>query len=131
MRKLLVPALIALTYSVWLRPAPVQSGGANVIFPLSISGKAIQTDIIAPAGFKPIAGKVNDKVIAAILRGENTSDYSVPFLDVMNHDGSGRFYLFFDGRQSDGSVTMRVATNQNGTLAASLTGAVTQDGIFV
>lgn len=130
MRRLVVPLLIVLIYSVWLRPAPVQSGGGTSIFPLSINGKAIQTDIALGPGFKPIPGKVNDKIIAAILRGENTSDYSVSFLDVLNHDGSGRFYLFFDGRQNDGSVTMRVATNPSGTLAASLTGAVTQDGTF-
>ena len=121
MRKLAVLVLIVLAYSVWLRPARVQSGGNTAVFPLSISGKAIQTDIALGPGFKPIPGKVNDKIIAAILRGENTSDYSVAFLDVLNHDGSGRFYLLFDGRQDDGSVTMRVATNQNGTLAASLT----------
>lgn len=130
MRKLVVPFLIVLIYSVWLRPTPVQSGGSTTVFPVSIAGKAIQTDIALGPGFKPIPGKVNDKIIAAILRGENTSDYSVSFLDILNHDGTGRFYLFFDGRQSDGSVTMRVATNPSGTLAASLTGAVTQDGTF-
>lgn len=130
MRKLLVLVLIAFTYSVWLRPAPVQGVGVTSVFPLSVSGKAVQTDIIANPGFTPIRGKVNDKVIAAILRGENTSDYSVSFLDVLNHDGSGRFYLLFDGRQNNGSVTMRVATNPAGTLAASLTGAITQDGTF-
>lgn len=130
MRKLLVPVLIALVYSVWLRPAPVQSVGASTVFPLSIAGKAVQTDIALGPGFKPTPGKVNDKVIGAILRGENTSDYSVDFLDILNHDGAGRFYLYFDGRGADGSVTMRVGTNPNGTLTTALTGAVTQDGLF-
>lgn len=130
MRKLVVFLVVVLVYSVWLRPAPVQSVGASTVFPLSIGGKAVQTDIAFGPGFKPIAGKVNDKVISAILRGENTSDYSVSFLDILNHDGSGRFYLYFDGRNANGSVTMRVGTNPNGTLTTALTGAVTQDGTF-
>lgn len=130
MRKLLVPLFVILLYSAWLRPAPVVSAGPSFVFPLSISGKAVQTDIALGPGFKPGRGKVNDKILAAILRGENTSDFSVDFLDVANHDGSGRFYLFFDGRGVDGSLNLRVATNPAGTLAATLTGAVTQDGEF-
>jgi hypothetical protein len=130
MRKLLVPLFVILLYSVWLRPQTVQSGGGSFVFPLSVSGKAVQTDIALGPGFKPVRGKVSDKIIAGILRGENTSDFSVGFLDILNHDGSGRFYLFFDGRGIDGSVTMRVATNPGGTLGTSLTGAITQDGQF-
>lgn len=130
MRKLLVPLFVFLLYSAWLRPAPVVSAGPSFVFPLSVSGKAVQTDIALGPTFKPIRGKVSDKIIAGILRGENTSDFSVDFLDILNHDGSGRFYLFFDGRGVDGSITMRVATNSGGTLATSLTGAITQDGQF-
>lgn len=130
MRKLLVPLVVLVIYSAWLRPAPVQSVGASTVFPLSVSGKAVQTDIAFGPGFKPKPGKVNDKIVGAILRGENTSDYSVSFVDLLNSDGSGRFYLYFDGRGVNGSVTMRVGTNPNGTLTTSLTGAVTQDGLF-
>jgi len=130
MRRLLVPLFVLAVYSIWLRPSPVQSVGASTVFPLSLSGKAVQTDIAFGPGFKPKPGKVDDKIIAAILRGENTSDYSVSFLDILNHDGSGRFYLYFDGRGVDGSVTMRVGTNPNGTMTTALTGAVTQDGQF-
>jgi len=130
MRKLLVPLFVVLLYSAWLRPAPVQSGGGTAVFPLSISGKALQTDIAFGPGFKPKPGKVNDKILAAILRGENTSDFSVDFLDILNHDGSGRFYLYFDGRGVDGSTTMRVGTNPNGTQTTALQGAISQDGQF-
>lgn len=129
MRKLLVPLFVVLLYSVWLRPAPVMSG-AGLVFPLSISGKALQTDIALGPNFKPKPGKVNDKILAAILRGENTSDFSVDFLDILNHDGSGRFYLYFDGRGVDGSTTMRVATNPSGTQTTALQGAISQDGQF-
>ncbi|MCC6764763.1 MAG: hypothetical protein IT293_08880 [Deltaproteobacteria bacterium] len=130
MRKLLTALLLVLSYSIWFRPEPAQSVGPSFVFPLSIKGKAVQTDIAVGPGFKPARGKVNDKILAAILRGENATDYSVQFLDVLGHDGSGRFYLFFDGRGMDGSLTLRVATNPNGNLAASLTGAITQDGEF-
>lgn len=130
MRKLLVVLLVVLVSALWLRPRHVESNGSNAVFPLSLSGKAIQTDIAFGPGFKPTPGKVSDKIVAAILRGENTSDFSVSFLDILNHDGSGRFYLYFDGRGADGSTVMRVGTNPNGSPTTSLTGAITQDGTF-
>ena len=131
MRKTLF-ALVLILVSGWLSIPTRQavSGADTFVFPLSVSGKAVQTDIAFGPGFKPVRGKVSDKIIAAILRGENTSDFSVDFLDILNHDGSGRFYLFFDGRGIDGSITMRVATNAAGTLGTALTGAITQDGQF-
>ncbi len=131
MRKTLFAiALVLVCGWLSLPTRQAESGGGSFVFPLSVSGKAVQTDIAFGPGFKPTRGKVSDKILAAILRGENTSDFSVDFLDILNHDGSGRFYLFFDGRGPDGSITMRVATNPNGTLATALTGAVTQDGQF-
>jgi hypothetical protein len=130
MRKLLLVLSVVVLGTIWFRTARVDSAGPTFVFPLSISGKAVQTDIALGPGFKPKPGKVNDTILAAILRGENTSDYSVQFLDLLGHDGSGRFYLYFDGRGADGSVSMRVATNPNGSMATSLQGAVTQDGTF-
>jgi hypothetical protein len=130
MRKLLVVLVVVALGALWFRTPQVGSVGQTFVFPLSVSGKATQTDIAFGPGFKPRPGKVNDKILAAILRGENTSDYSVPFIDVLGSDGTGRFYLLFDGRGADGSVNMRVATSPNSPLAATLTGAITQDGVF-
>jgi hypothetical protein len=132
MRKISLVLLVVLSIAAWSWYTPRQAvgGGQTVVFPLSVSGKAVQTDIAFGPGFKPKPGKVNNKILGAILRGENTSDYSVGFLDLLNSDGSGRFYLYFDGREADGSTSMRVATNPNGAMATTLTGAVTQDGTF-
>jgi hypothetical protein len=131
MRKLLALfALVAVLAWVWSPTRPAQSGASSFIFPLSVSGKVVQTDIAIGPGFKPKAQKVNDKILGSILRKENTSDYSVQFLDVLNGDGTGRFYLYFDGRGAAGSTTMRVATNPNGVMATTLHGAITQDGFF-
>jgi hypothetical protein len=130
MRKILVVLLVLAVYSVWIHPRRVESVGATFTFPLSVSGKAVQTDIALGPGFKPKPGKVNDKIVGAILRGENTSDYSVSFLDIGGHDGTGRFYLTVGPRGQDGSITMRVATSPNGVVGTNLTGAVTQDGLF-
>jgi hypothetical protein len=132
MRKLLVSlfAMLLVLCVSWLRPHGVGSVVGTVVFPVSVSGKAIQTDIAVGPGFKPRPGKVNDKILGAILRGENTSDYSVQFLDILHGDGTGRFYLYFDGRGANGSLTIRVGTNPNGTMTTALQGAVTQDGVF-
>lgn len=130
MRKLLVFVVVSVLAALWLRPGAVQSVPPSFVFTLSLSGKTVQTDIAAPPGFKPGRGKVNDKIVGAILRGDNTTDYSVGFLDILHHDGSGRFYLYFDGRGDDGSVTMRVGTNATGVMTTALTGAITQDGAF-
>src|SRR3982751_5739083 len=101
MRKFLVVLVVVALGALWFRTPPVGSVGQTFVFPLSVSGKAIQTDIAFGPGFKPRPGKVNDKILGAILRGENTSDYSVPFIDVLGSDGTGRFYLHFDGRGAD------------------------------
>src|SRR5262245_15459587 len=53
MRKLLVVLFVALMCAVWFRTLRVESAGPDFVFPLSVSGKAIQTDIFAPPGFKP------------------------------------------------------------------------------
>src|SRR6185295_13261086 len=89
-----------------------------------------QTDIALGPGFKPIPGKITDKTVGAILRGENTSDYSVQFLDILHADPSGRLFLYFDGRNADGSTSWRVATNPNGVGTTTLNGVMTQDGLF-
>lgn len=132
MRRIAFIVLVVLTVGVWSwrTPRPAQGVGQSVVFPLSVSGKTVQTDIAFGPGFKPTRGKVNDKIVGAILRGENTTDYSVDFVDLLNSDGTGRFYLYFDGRGVDGSTTMRVATNPSGNMATTLEGAVTQDGEF-
>ena len=130
MRKLLVVLVVVALGALWFRTPKVGSVGQSFVFPVSVSGKVTQTDIAFGPGFKPKAQKVNDKILGAILRGENTSDYSVPFLDILNHDGTGRFYLHFDGRGADGSTSMRVATSPNAMLATTLSGAITQDGVF-
>lgn len=130
MRKLLVPLLVVIACTVWLRPHRVEGVGQSVVFPLSLSGKVVQTDIALGPGFKPKAHKVNDKILGAILRGDDTTDYSVQFLDILHSDGTGRFYVYFDGRGADGSLILRVGTNPSGTMTTSLQGAVTQDGVF-
>ncbi|MEO6025494.1 MAG: hypothetical protein ABIR79_01320 [Candidatus Binatia bacterium] len=127
---LVLLAVITVAAWSWSTPRQAEGVGQTVIFPLSVSGKVTQTDIAIGPGFKPKPQKANDKIIGAILRGENTSDYSVDFLDLLNSDGSGRFYLYFDGRGADGSTSMRVATNGNGAMATTLEGAITQDGVF-
>jgi hypothetical protein len=73
---------------------------------------------------------VSDKIVGAILRGENTADPSVEFLDILHSDPSGRFFVYFDGRNADGSTSWRVATNPNGVMATTLHGTITQDGVF-
>lgn len=130
MRKLLAAFSIAVLAAVWFHSVRVESAPPAFVFPLSVSGKAIQTDIAFGPGFKPKPGKINDKIVGAILRGENTSDYSVQFTDVLGHDGSGRFYLGVGDRGVDGSIDMVVSTSPNGAVATTLSGAITQDGTF-
>ncbi len=130
MRKLLVVVFVAVLAAVWFRTVRVESAAPVFVFPLSVSGKAVQTDIAFGPGFKPKPGKVNDKILGAILRGENTSDYSVQFLDVLGGDGTGRLYLSFNGRGADGATSMTVSTSPGAVLSTTLSGAVTQDGTF-
>lgn len=132
MRKLVSGGVVLafLVAAFWLRPDPAVSVGASFVFPLSVKGTSRQTDLAFGPGTKITPDKINDKVLAAILRGENTTAYSAQFLDVSNSDPSGRFFLYFDGRNADGSTSWRFATNPNGTNATTVHGAMTQDGFF-
>jgi len=132
MRKLHTGVLVLalLVGSFWLRPGPAVSVGTSFVFPLSVKGTARQTDLAFGPGTKITPDKINDKILGAILRGENTSAYSAQFLDVLHSDPSGRFFLFFDGRGADGSTSWRFATNPNGTMATTVHGAIAQDGFF-
>jgi hypothetical protein len=114
---------LALTLSLGLASsssvidAPASLGSA--IFPLSISGKSWQTDVILNPGVKPPIGKIDDGRIAGVLQG-TLQDFAAQFLDL---DASGRFFLYYDGRTS-----WRVATNENGQDTTLLSGQVANDG---
>jgi hypothetical protein len=123
-RSILVLAVMLLG-AFWLHPRTAEPI-VSLVYPLSIKGKVWQTDIAFGPGFKVGPGKVNDKILAAVLRQE-LPDFAADFL---NLDPGGHFFLFFDGRGADGRTTWRVATNDAGTLATTLTGIMTQDGIF-
>ena len=130
MRKLVVVLLVLLAGVSWLRPRRSESV-VSLVYPLSVSGKAWETDIDFGPGFKVKAGKVNDKTVGDVLRGipvppSTVLDFATDFL---NLDQGGRFYLYFDGRNADGTTTWRVATNPNGVLTTTLNGVMTQDGI--
>jgi len=131
MRKILVVVVLVLFVSVlWMQPRRSEGVGPSFIFPLSVSGTIRETDLAFGPGTKITAFKVNDKNLGAILRGENTEDASVPFLDILHSDPSGRFFVYFDGRNADGSTTWRFATNPNGVMTTTGHGAITQDGFF-
>jgi hypothetical protein len=121
-----IASVLACASWLWLRPGRVEGGNGTLVFPLSVRGVALQTDIDAGPGFKPNPGKINDKTVGAVLRGE-LPDFAADFLDL---DPDGRFYLYFDGRQSDGSTSWRIATNPDGKSTTTFTGAMTQDGFF-
>lgn len=130
MRKLVVILLALLAGTFGLKPRQSE-GIVSLVFPLSISGKAWQTDLAVPPGFKVKAGKVNDKILATVLQGlplpgKTFLDFATDFL---NLDQGGKFYLYFDGREADGRTTWRVATNPNGLLTTTLQGVMTPDGI--
>lgn len=130
MRKVLVLLFLLLLSVFWLRPRRSESVGPSFVFPVSLSGKSWTTDIAFGPGFVPRPEKVNDKIVGAILRGENTVDESVPFLDILHSDPSGRFFVYFDGRNADGTTSWRVGTNPNGVMTTSFQGTITQDGFF-
>ncbi len=125
MKRILLVLVVVLFAAAWLLPRRAETG-ASLVFPLSIKGKVWQTDIAFGPGFKVKPGKINDKILGGILRQE-LPDFARDFL---NLDPGGKFYLFFDGRGADGRTTWRVATNQSGTLATTLQGIITQDGVF-
>jgi hypothetical protein len=130
MRKITLLLFVLFLTALWFRPQPSESVGQSFVFPLSLSGKTWTTDIAFGPGFKPKAEKVNDKIVGAILRGEDTEDESVPFLDLLHSDPSGRFFLYFDGRNADGTTSWRVGTNPNGVMTTTAHGVITQDGFF-
>jgi len=130
MRKAIFVAFLVGLSVLWLRPRRSESVATSFVFPLSLSGKVWTTNLGFGPGIKVRPGPVNDKIMGAILRGENTDDFSKDFLDIMHADPSGRFFVYFDGRNLDGSTTWRVATNPNGVMTTSLTGTITQDGFF-
>lgn len=125
MRKTLVALVAVITVAAWswYAPRPVQSTNNSVVFQLSIKGKTNQTDIAFPAGSKDIVGKVNDKILAAVLQGA-LPDFAAQFLQL---DPAGRFYLIYDSRD-----TWRVATNPSGSGAAVtiLNGQTSVQGAF-
>jgi hypothetical protein len=128
MRKLVPLVLLLVVAAVWFRPEPVVSGSAAVaIFPLSIKGKTYQPAVTfgGPGAKSPI-GKLNDKVIAQVLQG-TLPDFAADYLDL---DPSGRFFVYFDGRGSNGIGTFRVATNPNGIDTTTMDASITNDGFF-
>jgi hypothetical protein len=127
MRKLVVLVLVLLLSVFWLRPRRSESVGPSFVFPLSISGKVWATNV-GLVTFVPRPAKVSDKILGVILRREDTSDFSAEFIDFLDADPAGRFFLYFDGRGADGSTTWRVGTNPNGVMTTTLNGAITQDG---
>jgi hypothetical protein len=126
MKKLVVFALLLAVAAFWFRPEPVVSGGNTVVFPLSIKGKTYQPDVFLGPGVKGPVGKLNDKVIAQVLQGV-LPDFAAQYMDL---DPSGRFFLFFDGRGSDGTTIFRVATNSSGADSTVMNGLVTSDGFM-
>ncbi len=130
MRKIVLLLLVLLVSVLWLRPRRSESVGPTTIFPLSVSGKTWTTDIAFGPGFKQKPEKVSDKIVGAILRGEDTEDESVPFLDILHADPSGRFFVYFDGRNADGTTSFRFGTNPDGVMTSTLPGVITQDGFF-
>jgi hypothetical protein len=130
MRKLVLVliAVIAVGPWSWNTPRPAQGVGNTFAFPLSLKGKTNQTDIALPAGSKDIVGKVNDKILASVLRGEILPGHTAPDFatDFLQLDPGGRFYLLFDGRDS-----WRVATNPFGTgVVTTLNGQTSLQGNF-
>lgn len=130
MRKIILLLLLLLVSIFWLRPRRSESVGPSFVFPVSLSGKAWTTDIAFGPGFVPRPEKVSDKIVGAILRGEDTEDESVAFLDILHSDPSGRFFLYFDGRNAVGTTSWRVGTNPNGVMTTAFQGTITQDGFF-
>lgn len=126
MRKLIALALLLAVAALWSRPEPVVSAANTVVFPLSIKGKTYQPDVFLGPGVKGPVGKLSDKVIAQVLQG-TLADFAAQFMDL---DPSGRFFLYFDGRGSDGVTPFRIATNANGSDTTDMEGLVTSDGFM-
>ncbi len=122
MRKIGFFLLCLVALFVWSSrsPAPVQSAGGTVVFPLKLSGKSWQPQVIGVPGKKVGLGKVRDKNIIAVLQ-DTLPDFAKDFLDL---DPSGRFFLYYDSQTS-----WRVATNPDGNDTTMLHGQTSNDGI--
>ena len=122
MRRVGLVLMIAAALFVWSSraPEPVQSAGGTVIFPLKLSGKSWQPQVIGKPGKKVGLGKVKDKDITAVLQ-DTLPDFARDYLDL---DPSGRFFLYYDDQ-----MNWRVATNPDGNDTTPLTGQISNDGI--
>jgi len=129
MRKTLPALVIIAGFAVWswFAPRPAQSVGTTFVFELSVKGKTNQTDIFLPPGSHDVTGKVNDKILASVLRGEILPGHTVLDFatDYLHLDPGGKFYLLYDGRDS-----WRVATNPTGIGATTLNGQTSVQGNF-
>jgi hypothetical protein len=121
MRKRSFIVVVLVLLAVWSSRSPEPARGLSVAtFPLKLNGTSWQPLVQGVPGKKLGVGKVKDKDITAVLQGA-LDDFAADFLDL---DGSGRFFLFYDG-----NLSWRVATNSAGTDATTLEGMVSNDGI--
>jgi hypothetical protein len=125
MRKLVVTVLaVAVTVGVWTvaGPMPARGGpGAPFVFPLKINGTSWQTGVVGVPGKKLGVRKIKDENVTRVLTGQ-LLDFASNLVPL---DPAGRFYVFYDGRQS-----WRIGTNPTGTGAVPFHGRVANDGTF-
>ncbi len=122
MRKTALVVLVLTALWSWRTPHPAQGVGNTFVFPLSVKGKTNQTDVDLPPGSKDVQGKVNDKILTAVLQG-TLPDFAAQYLQL---DPGGKFYLLYDGRDS-----WRVATNPGGSgVVTTLHGQTSAQGSF-
>lgn len=121
MRKIVLVLVALVLVFGWLSRRPEPARSSTVAFPLKLNGTSWQPQVLGVPGKKLGTGKVKDKNITAVLQG-TLPDFAADFLDL---DPSGKFFLFFDNLSS-----WRVATNDAGSNATTLQGAVSNDGVF-
>ena len=92
MRKFFLVLVAVIVAFAWLshRPEPARSGAT--VFPLKLSGKSWQPQILTVPGQKVGIGKVKDKDVTAVLQNI-LPDFAADFLDL---DPGGKFFLYFD-----------------------------------
>lgn len=73
-------AALLFALAVLVHPSRASLCSAFVL-ELSLTGKTVQAQVSLAPGVKPPTGKVNDKVISDVLRGEK-EDWSSQFVDV-------------------------------------------------
>lgn len=88
---------------------------------LSLNGKVYRTFPRNPGEKAPLH-KANDKIIGPILQDINLFDFSAPYV---RRDAEGRYFLYYDGKDS-----WRVATNRNGTDTTTVLNQVANRGTF-